>query len=139
MAIIYKPIAPKALAKYFEAKLSAEVGPHTLNRLIKDGTKHKVTVLDVRSPEDFAVEHIPTAVNMTLEQLEKGWKGLSKKSRVIAYCYSITCSLAPKAALFLARKGYQVSELSGGIEHWKNAGLPVEKKTSAKDPEVITA
>ena len=71
MAITNKLVAPKALVKYFEAKLSAEVGPHSLNRMIKDSTKHKVTVLDVRAQEDFAVEHIPTAVNMTLDQLEK--------------------------------------------------------------------
>ena len=123
-------MTPKTLEKYFEAKLAAEGGPYDLKHVL-DEEKQRWTILDVRSAEDFQKEHIPGAVNIPLMEIEKRWKEISKKTKVFAYCYNITCHAAPKAALFLAKKGYTVRELVGGIAEWKSMQFPVESATSA--------
>ena len=113
-------IKPKDLQRHFEVKLEAEKG--------------KITVLDLRRPEDYAVERIPGAIHMTLEELEKRWKELPKKNRIVTYCYSFMCALAPRGALFLAKKGYRVTELVGGIADWKKQGFDVETPSGIQAP-----
>ena len=124
-------VTPKVLQKYFETKLEAEVGPYGLKHLMEE-EKGKLTILDVRRPEHFAQERIPGAIHMTLEELAKRYKELPKKNRIVTYCYMFMCSLAPTAALFLAKKGYKVTELVGGIEDWKKLGNDVETPTGIK-------
>jgi rhodanese-related sulfurtransferase len=45
---------------------------------------------------------------------------------VVTYCWGPGCNGATKAALALARLGYEVREMLGGIEYWTREGLPVE-------------
>lgn len=108
---------------YFKAKLQFENTPHGLNE-IKD--KDSVLVLDVRDRDSYEQEHIPGAANIPLEELEERITEVPKQKTVVAYCWTVTCALAPKAALILAHKDYKVQEMVGGIEAWKKAGFPVE-------------
>ena len=114
------------LAGYFQAKLEAELGPHNLKHRMDSGEKDFV-VLDVRSREGFKEGHIPGAVNIPLQELEGRLKELPKDREVITYCWNVTCMLCTKAALVLARKGFQAKELLGGIEEWQRAKFPVER------------
>jgi len=114
-------------ADYFAAKLAYEMTPWTLKRLVVDQKVDTHLVLDVRSPEHFAQAHIPTAINIPLADLVPMLKTLPKNKILVTYCGSITCSLAPKAALELAQKGFKVVELLGGIQEWQDNGFPVEK------------
>ncbi len=114
------------LAGYFQAKLEAELGPHNLKHRMDSGEKDFV-VLDVRSREGFKEGHIPGAVNIPLQELEGRLKELPKDREVISYCWNVTCMLCTKAALVLARKGFQAKELLGGIEEWQRAKFPVER------------
>lgn len=134
------PTTPKTLQKYFETMLAAELGPYDLKRLI-ESEKGKLIVLDVRRGEDFATEHVPGAVHIPFEQLEKRYKEIPKKNQVVAYCYTITCGLAPKTAAFLAKKGYRASILYGGIAEWKSVGFSIETGAAAKPPQrtLVTA
>ena len=114
------------LVDYFQAKLEAELGPHNLKHRMDSGEKDFV-VLDVRSREGFKEGHIPGAVNIPLQELEGRLKELPKDREVISYCWNVTCMLCTKAALVLARKGFQAKELLGGIEEWQRAKFPVER------------
>src|SRR5258706_14044725 len=107
-------VTPKQLEKYFEVRLEAEVGPYSVKRILET-EKEKTTLVDVRGSEDFAREHIHGAISIPLNELDKRRKELSKKNRIITYCSDITCGAAPKAALLLAKKGFRVSHLYGGI------------------------
>ena len=126
-------VKAKDVQKHFEIKLEAEIGPVGLKHLLEE-EKSKLTILDVRRPEHFAQERIPGAIHMTLEELEKRYKELPKKNRIVTYCYSFMCSLAPRAALFLAKKGYRTTELVGGIADWKKAGYDIETPSGIKTP-----
>jgi len=131
-------VKTKDVQKHFEVKLEAEAGPYGLKKLL-EVEKGKITVLDVRSPEDYAQERIPGAIHMTLAELEKRWKELPKKNRIVTYCYSFMCSLAPRAALFLAKKGFRTTELVGGIADWKERGFDVETPSGIKHAREETA
>ncbi len=118
--------SPEQLAKYFEAKLAAELGPHNVKRLLDAGSRD-IVVLDVRSREGYNEGHLPGAVNIPFEELPSRMKELSKQKDVITYCWSVTCMLCTKAAYVLAKNGYRAKEMFGGLEEWKKAGFPIEK------------
>ncbi len=118
--------SPEQLAKYFEAKLSAELGPHNVKRLLDMGGR-ALAILDVRSREGYAQGHVPGAIHLPFEELAARVKELPKNKEIICYCWNVTCTLSTKAAYILAKRGYRVKELLGGIEAWKNAGFPIER------------
>ena len=113
------------LADYFQMKLEAELGPHDLKHQMVNG--ETVVILDLRNQEGFKEGHIPGAVSIPFEELESRYKELPKDKEIITYCWNVTCMLCTKAALFLAKKGYQTKELIGGIEEWQKARFPVER------------
>ena len=118
--------SPAQLAKYFEAKLSAELGPHNVKRLL-DENPNQVVVLDVRSRQGYAEGHLPGAMNIPFEDLPTRIKELPKSKEIITYCWDVTCLLCTKAAYVLTKKGYRAKEMLGGIAEWKNAGFPIER------------
>ncbi|MDD5304615.1 MAG: rhodanese-like domain-containing protein [Elusimicrobia bacterium] len=111
---------------YFKSKLRYDMSPYGLKALL-DEKASGYRIVDVRSPEDFDEGHIPTALNIPLEDLPGMLSSLPKDKIIVTYCGSITCQLAPKAALELAQKGFKVMELHGGLKEWTSFGYPVEK------------
>lgn len=109
---------------HFQAKLDAEWGPYDLENSRKS---KNVTILDVRDRDGYHSEHIPGAINIPLVEIEKRMTEIPKDKTVVTYCWNITCHAAPKAALILAKAGYDVKELVGGIEEWKKLDISVEK------------
>ena len=122
----YTP-TPTQAAAYFSAKLAYETTPHQLKR---DWDEGKVAILDVRDPQSYAAEHIAGAKNVPLTELDKHIATLPKNKTLVTYCWNITCAMAPKAALTLAQKGFNVQELSGGIADWKSKSFPTEGQTA---------
>ena len=121
-------LTPKQLEAFFKAKLAAECGPHDVKRR-QAAYDTNFILLDVREREAFEEEHIKGAVNIPASALPTRLKELPKHKEIITYCWSVTCTLAPRTALLLASKGYRVKELVGGIGEWKSYGFPVEKGT----------
>lgn len=113
-------------ADYFQAKLDYEMTPWGLKTLLEKGSKEHL-VLDVRSPEDYAQGHIPGAASLPLAELPAKLSTLPKDKTIVTYCGSLTCALAPKAALQLARAGFKTTMLVGGFATWREKGFPVQK------------
>jgi len=113
--------------QYFESKLAFEIGPVGLHYALKN--KEPIQIIDLRTPELYAAGHVPGAINLAYEDLEKNFNKLSKDKTIVVYCYDIVCHLATKAALLLAKKGYKVKELYGGWQDWASHELQVEGKT----------
>jgi len=112
--------------EYFRAKLSYELGPYSLKALLDDKTNDTLYVVDVRSPAAYAEGHIPGAVNLPLQDLPGKMASLPRDKTIVTYCGSITCQMAPKAALELAQKGFKVVQLDGGLKEWHSYGYPVK-------------
>ncbi|MBI5209887.1 MAG: sulfurtransferase [Elusimicrobia bacterium] len=112
-------------AEYFRAKLAYETTPFELKECVD---RQEVLVLDVRDRRSFDQEHIPGSRNVPLDELSRHFASVPRGKPVVTYCWTITCSLATRAAMELAEKGFAVRELVGGIREWKKAGLPVDRK-----------
>ncbi|HAZ09075.1 MAG TPA: rhodanese-like domain-containing protein [Elusimicrobia bacterium] len=83
-------------------------------------------ILDVRTPQEYAQGHLPSAVVLPLDELSHRLGELpeDKKTPVLVYCATGRRSQA--AGRFLAEKGYMsVKELKGGITAWGAEGRPV--------------
>jgi rhodanese-related sulfurtransferase len=119
------------VAAYFQAKLEAEWGPYDLKRAL-DSRAQDIVVLDTRTPDAFDEEHLPQAINIPEAELAQRLSELPKSKEVVPYCWTITCHLATRVALFLAQRGYRVHELAGGIEMWKQYEFPL---VTSKKPE----
>ena len=92
-------------------------------RLINDT---EATVLDVRASGEFEAGHLPNARNIPLDDLERRAGELPAGRPVIVCC--ATGSRSAKAAASLRKAGRQdVFNLDGGLNAWRQAGLPVVK------------
>lgn len=119
----------QSAVEHFERKLEFEIGPYGIKTAADEG--RPLQIVDLRTPELFAKNHIPSAVNVSYDDLDSTSARFDKNVPVVLYCYNITCNLATKAALLLAKKGFQVKELVGGYDEYAKANLPLEKKAGS--------
>ncbi|WP_202292829.1 ArsR/SmtB family transcription factor [Mesorhizobium sp. 131-2-1] len=117
----------RVMADYFHARDALEaVTREDLVSRLHDGL---VTVLDVRSEEEFVLGHLPGALNIPLAELERRLAELPANREVIAYCRGPYCVLSFEAVASLRARGYVVHRLEDGYPEWKAAGLPIETAT----------
>ena len=85
-------------------------------------------IVDARSPIEFKRGHIPGAINASLLMLLFGMARLPKDKTLEMV---ITCEHGQRAMLtkgLLGLRGYRnTALLDGYVEHWREAGLPLEK------------
>jgi rhodanese-related sulfurtransferase len=74
-------------------------------------------LVDVRSPEEFEIGHIPTAMNIPLEGIPQKLPTIDHKEIVFTYCN--TGIMASMAAEKLKSAGYSNVIVYGGIGEWK--------------------
>jgi ArsR family transcriptional regulator len=114
----------RVMTDYFHARDALEaVSREDLVSRLHDGL---VTVLDVRPEDEFALGHLPGALNIPLAELERRLTELPANREVIAYCRGPYCVLSFEAVAALRTRGYVVHRLEDGYPEWKAAGLPVE-------------
>ena len=89
-------------------------------------TTPQAAIIDVRSPEEFAGQHIDNAINIDWNGDNFDGKiGKYDKSKPI-FVYCMSGGRSKKAAEKLAELGYtKIYELQGGIMKWNAAGLSV--------------
>ena len=73
----------------------------------------KTVLIDLREKEAYRQEHIYGAVNVPYEELEHYVLGVRTDTVLILYCDRGILSL--RAGKKLAREGYQVAALAGGM------------------------
>jgi rhodanese-related sulfurtransferase/DNA-binding transcriptional ArsR family regulator len=105
------------------------VSREALSQRIRSG--EQLVVLDVRPAEEFAAGHLPDAISIPLDELERRLGQLPKDREVVAYCRGPYCAFAPEAVAVLRRRGYVATQLEGGLPEWAAAGLPVEVESQA--------
>lgn len=110
---------------YFAQK--DELEPVPAKEVLERARKSLVTVLDVRPPEEFAAGHVPGAINIPVQELEKRIKELPKRREVIAYCRGPYCLMSFEAVAALRKRGLKARRLENGFPEWRAAGLPVER------------
>jgi rhodanese-related sulfurtransferase len=101
-AQIQEPIATGCIAQEEMKKLLQQRGSLVL-------------LVDVRSFEEFVVKHIPGAINIPMNELERRSEVLSKDSCIITICGK-GGGRSAQAADFLKQKGFHATWLCGGTE-----------------------
>ena len=114
----------QVMADYFQARDALE--PVSRGDLIHRLEGGEVTLLDVRPEDEFALGHLPGALNIPLDALERRLRELPAGREVVAYCRGPYCVLSFEAAALLRAGGYAVRRLEDGYPEWKAAGLPIE-------------
>ena len=92
----------------------------TVDEFAKVVKQKKVRLVDVRTPSEYAEEHLVGAENIDVKAADFAEKIKPLKGKVAVYCRSGKRSLA--AANQLAAQGCTVYNLDGGIMAWKKAG-----------------
>ncbi|MFB7861018.1 rhodanese-like domain-containing protein [Streptomyces sp. NPDC056069] len=86
----------------------------------------ELSVVDVRTPGEFATGHLPGAVNIPLDRVETGVADLRQaadRRPLLLVCASGARS--EKAAVTLASHGIPATCLAGGTRSWSTAGHPL--------------
>lgn len=94
-----------------------------LNEKLKFG-KHPL-VLDVRQPDEFRSGHIAGAKLVPLNELHRKMSELPKGREIVCICASGNRSTS--ASRMLAKEGFNVLNVTGGMLAWRRAKLPVQK------------
>ncbi len=91
--------------------------------------REEALVLDVREDNEMSGGRIPNARHIPVGVLKKRLNEIEryKESPVVVYCRSGARS-AVAASQLVAAGFTDVTNLSGGIEAWKAANMPVKKK-----------
>lgn len=113
----------RIVRSYFDDRDSLEpVSRKELAERLRAGT---VAVLDVRPEDEFALGHLPGAVNVPLRTLEARLAELDPSKEIVAYCRGAFCVLSYEAVAALRAHGFKARRLEDGFPEWRSARLPV--------------
>lgn len=121
--------------RHYADKLEYEIDSWDLKVALEQG--EPVVVVDARSPEAFRAEHIPGAINLPHRTMSAETTAhLDHAALMVSYCDGIGCNASTKGALNLARLGFRVKELIGGLDWWKRDGHPTSTLREKGEGEV---
>ena len=133
------PEAREVIQCYFSDRESmAALTPRQLARELKKG---RVTLLDLRPPDEFAAGHLPGAISFPFKQLKARAKELrelreiSLDAPIYAYCRGPYCVMAWEGVQKLRAMGIPALRLSFSIPEWKQERLKgIESSAPAEEP-----
>lgn len=121
--------------KHYSNKLAYEIDSWDLKVALD--RRDNFTVIDARSPEAYAIEHIPGAINIPHRTMDDATTAnIDKSSIVVTYCDGIGCNASTKGALNMTKLGFKVKELMGGLDWWKRDGHPTSAALSVTGSKV---
>lgn len=120
-----------ALAAAGRGSVTSDVSPRVAAELMR---WPETVVLDVRTPEEYAEEHIAGATLLPLQKIQDEFQtdevAPSLSTPIVVYCAAGARSA--RACEALAACGFtRLHNLQGGLRNWKAEGFPVVKPSSA--------
>jgi len=111
--------------RHYSNKLAYEIDSWDLRQAL--GNKENVIVIDTRSTQAYAAEHIPGAISLPHRTMNAEMTvSLDRTVLVVTYCDGIGCNASTKGALNMTKLGFRVKELMGGLDWWKRDGHPTD-------------
>ena len=120
----------RVVRSYFDQRDGFE--PVTRKELLKRSRAATVTILDVRPADEFALGHLPGALNIPLRALQSRLSELKRDNEIVAYCRGPYCVLSYEAVAALRKHGFNARRLEDGFPEWRAAGLPVSSEGRAR-------
>jgi rhodanese-related sulfurtransferase len=123
-AVTHVPAAPSAEAvRHFEAQFAYETDCWDTHEALAAADPGFV-LLDVRSPALFAEGHVPGAVNLPHGKIiGSRMAAWPEGTLFVTYCAGPHCNGAARGAAKLARLGYAVKLMAGGLTGWLDEGF----------------
>ena len=127
LALDGAPQAPQTAGPEAALPASGDIGAREAHALLAHPPAGLI-ILDVRTPGEFREGHLAGARNLDFfgPGFEREARAFPEDAPVLLYCRSGRRSASAAEALSQAGHG-RVLNLSGGLESWKKAGLPLEK------------
>jgi rhodanese-related sulfurtransferase len=82
-----------------------------------------VVLLDVRGPGEWLAGHAPSTINIPMEEVLSRLDAIDATRTVICICRSGNRS--GRVTAFLRARGVDAVNMTGGMQAWSLAGLPV--------------
>ena len=98
----------------------ATKSPGEVEQLLQQGAQ----LVDVRADHEWDAGHIDGAVHIELAELQERAGEVDRDRPVVFYCRGDNRS--DMAAAAFAADGYEATAMTGGIQAWADAGLPLE-------------
>ncbi len=112
----------KVIRNYFDKRDGLEAVSR--EELVERSRAGTVLILDVRPEDEFALGHLPGALNVPLRELEARLGEIDPKQEIVAYCRGPYCVLSYEAVAQLRARGFVARRLEDGLPQWRAAGLP---------------
>jgi len=103
-----------------------QISAKELRKRLRNGD---ITLLDVRPEVEYEAGHLPGALSIPLEELDRRLDELPQDGTVVAYCRGPYCVFADQALELLAAKGWTVARLEEGVAEWQRAGYVLEHES----------
>jgi len=135
MGYCTNPKFDNEVAKYISQSVPV-ISCEQLDGLKKDNKN--IVILDTREPYEFAISHIPGAINVGYDNFDiKNLPELDKDTKVVVYC-SIGYR-SEKIGEKLQKKGIKnIQNLYGSLFEWANQGYPLVDEMGKTTKKVHT-
>lgn len=121
----FAPASPAQTAEFMLHKLSFHADAWDVAEDLRAGVAELV-VIDTRSEALYARGHVPGAINFPHRLMTSESTAALDRSKVyVTYCDGIGCNGSTKGAYKLARLGFTVKEMLGGLDFWVRDGQPI--------------
>ncbi len=129
--LAFPPPSPDVSERYLHAKLSFYTDAWDVAEDLRHGNS-AIVVIDTRAESLYQAGHIPGAVSFPHRLMdEASTAGLDRDKVYVTYCDGIGCNGSTQGAYKLARLGFRVKELIGGLDFWARDGHPQTKGSEA--------
>ena len=113
----------RLVREHFADRDETEAVP--IEELLKRARSKEIVILDTRPASEYAAGHIPGAISLPVDELNRRLKELPKGKEYVAYCRGPYCVYADRAVQLLLAKGRHARRLKDGFPEWRAAGHPV--------------
>jgi len=118
--------SPELAIQHFESQFTFETDCWDTHEAMRSSDPGFV-LLDVRGPAQFASRHVPGAINLPHGKIVASrMNSYSRDTLFVTYCAGPHCNGAAHAAAKLARLGFAVKIMAGGVAGWIDEGFALE-------------
>jgi rhodanese-related sulfurtransferase len=103
---------------FFNAYQCQNIGPDELHGMLESGKD--VFLLDVRTQQENSAQAIENSYLIPVQELGHRLQELPRDKEIVVYCR--VGNRSAYACAFLAKQGYRVKNLEGGIVLWNMTG-----------------
>jgi rhodanese-related sulfurtransferase len=117
--------SPEAALNHFESQFAYETDCWDTHEALRE-ERPGFVLLDVRSPDLFAKGHVRGATCLPHRKIiASRMREYAPDTLFVTYCAGPHCNGAARAAANIARLGFRVKIMAGGMAGWIDEGFPL--------------